>query len=162
MKNTILFEEHQRFSQWWLWLFLGALGVFALYGFYQQIILGKPFGSKPMSDWGLIVFLVFTAAFISMFYFMTLSTKITEKTIHIRFFPFVNKTIPWNDVEKAEVVRYGFVGGWGIRLGTQYGTAYNMSGNIGLAIQLKSGVKYLLGTQKEEEVSVLLNKISLD
>ena len=60
----------------------------------------------------------------------------------------------------AEIVNYGFVGGWGIRLWTKYGTVYNMRGNKGLAIALTDGNKFLIGTQKPEELTAILEKIS--
>ena len=42
------------------------------------------------------------------------------------FIPFVKKRIKWTEIKKAEVVNYGFVGGWGIRLSIEYGTVYNI------------------------------------
>ncbi|WP_282032750.1 hypothetical protein [Aequorivita sinensis] len=77
----------------------------------------------------------------------------------MRFFPFVKKKVNWKDVKSAEVVNYGFVGGWGIRLGTKYGTVYNIKGNRGLAIELLNGKKFLTGTQKETELREILAKI---
>lgn len=44
----------------------------------------------------------------------------------------------------------------GIRFGSKYGTAYNMKGNYGLAIKLKNGQKFLIGTQKVEELGQFL------
>jgi hypothetical protein len=58
-----------------------------------------------------------------------------------------------------KVLNYGFVGGWGVRLWTKYGTVYNVKGNIGLAIELKNGTKFLIGTQKEIELRSFLEKI---
>lgn len=77
----------------------------------------------------------------------------------MNFFPFANKVTPWAEIENAEVVNYGFVGGWGVRLGTRYGTVYNVKGNKGLAVQLKSGKKYLIGTQKPEELMTFLEHL---
>lgn len=153
------FKEEQKFTQWWLWLFLIALGLFSLIGLYKQIIIGEPFGSKPMSNLGLIIMSIFFFGFIAMFYFMALKTVIDEDEIQIHFFPFLKKSIKWQDVDTAEMVKYGFVGGWGIRLGTKYGIVYNIRGNKGLAIKLKSGKKYLVGTQKEHELSNFIKKI---
>ena len=75
----------------------------------------------------------------------------------MRFFPFVKKEFQWSEIQKSKVVNYGFVGGWGIRLFTKYGTVYNIRGNKGLAIELKNGKKYLIGTQKEEEMKKFIN-----
>ena len=88
-----------------------------------------------------------------------LKTKITPKSIHIHFFPLVRKKIDWEEVANAEVVDYGFVGGWGIRLFTSYGTVYNIRGRFGLALELKSGKKLLIGTQKPEALKAYITQL---
>ena len=70
----------------------------------------------------------------------------------MEFTPFVSKCIPWTNIKHAEVINYGFVGGWGIRLGGTYGTVYNIKGRKGLSIELKDGHKFIIGTQKPEEL----------
>ena len=57
-------------------------------------------------------------------------------------------------------MNYGCVGGWGIRLWTKYGTIYNIKGNKGLAVKLLSGKKFLIGTQKGNELSEIVKKIA--
>ena len=49
-------------------------------------------------------------------------------------------------------------GGWGIKYGLK-GLAYNISGNFGIQLELKSGSKILIGTQKPDEVKKLLDEI---
>jgi hypothetical protein len=83
---------------------------------------------------------------------MRLKTEIDQNEIRMSFFPFVKKRVSWSEVESAEIVNYGFVGGWGIRLWTEFGTVYNTKGNKGLAIELFNGEKFLIGTQKENEL----------
>jgi hypothetical protein len=151
----ILFTEVQRFTQWWLWLLLAGIAALPVYGIYQQLILGEKFGDKPMPDIGLIIFAILVFALIGLFGFMRLKTEIDENEIRISFFPFMKKRIAWKDVRTAEMVNYGFVGGWGIRLSNVYGTVYNTKGNKGLAIVLNNGKRICIGTQKEEELSKL-------
>ena len=55
-------------------------------------------------------------------------------------------------------MNYGFVG-YGIRLGSKYGTVYNMKGNRGLAIELNNGKKFVIGTQKEMELKNVVEKM---
>jgi hypothetical protein len=152
-----VFVEKQKFTQWWLWLLLLGLGLIPAIGVYQQLILGEPFGSKPMPDIGMVIFALFMFGFIAMFYFITLKTEIDQNEIRIHFFPFFKKQIRWQDIKNAEVIKYGFVGGWGIRLGTKYGPVYNIKGKIGLALELKTGKKLLIGTQKEDELKDFLS-----
>lgn len=154
----IQFKEEQKFTQWWLWLILIGIGVLPIFGLYKQLFLEEKFGDHPMSDFGLIIFSVFIFGLITMFWFLRLKTEIDQNQIRIHFFPFVRKKINWKEVKSAEIVNYGFVGGWGIRLWTQYGTVYNTKGNKGLAIELRNGEKFLIGTQKEAELNKIVNK----
>ncbi len=156
---NIQFKEEQKFTQWWLWILLIGIGILPIYGIYKQLILGEPYGDKPMSNVGLIILAVFIFALLAMFYFMRLKTEIDKYEIRMHFFPFVKKRINWTAIKSAEIIIYGFVGGWGIRLWTKYGTIYNVKGNIGLAIELLNGKKLLIGTQKEVELSEFLKKI---
>ncbi len=155
-----LFKETQRFTQWWLWLLLLGIGYLPIQGIYQQLILGEKFGSKPMFNVGLIVFSVFVYLLIAFFYFLQLKTKITSEEISFKFFPLASKNVKWKEVSSAKIVNYGFVGGWGVRFWTPYGTVYNTKGKIGLAIELKDGDKFLIGTQKETELKNVLKEIT--
>ncbi|GIZ07786.1 hypothetical protein [Flavobacterium sp. UMI-01] len=153
------FKEKQKFTQWWLWLIIIGLGIIPVYGLYVQLVQGEGFGDKPMSDTGLIVPTMLSIGIIVLFRVFTLTTEINSKEIRIAFFPFVNKKIAWENVKSAQVLNYGFVGGWGIRLFTKYGTVYNIKGNMGLALELNNGKKLLVGTQKMEELSEVIAKI---
>ncbi|MDA9127261.1 hypothetical protein N9J65_00210 [Flavobacteriaceae bacterium] len=147
-----VFIESQRFNQWWLWaLLLGIFGV-GCYGLIQQLILEVPFGSKPMNDTGVIGFCFFNLGMILFFRWMRLDTRINSEGLYMRFVPFKTKFHPWEEIESISVVHYGFVGGWGIRLFTPYGTVYNMRGAKGLAIRLKTGKKFLIGSQRVAEL----------
>jgi len=146
-----IFKEGQKFTQWWLWLPLLGIVMIPIIGIYKQIIIGEPFGTKPASDGELILVFLLIMSILGLFWLMKLTTIIDAQAIKINYFPFLQKTIKWEDVKSAELVNYGFVG-WGIRVGSKYGTVYNVKGNKGLAIQLKSGKKYCIGTQKEEEL----------
>ncbi|HUH25118.1 MAG TPA: hypothetical protein VLY87_00695 [Flavobacterium sp.] len=147
-----IFQENQRFNQWWVWLIILLAGGFPIIGLIQQVYLDKPFGDQPMSNTGLFLTSGFYLLFIIFFYYMQLQTKITQETIYFRFIPFVKRIINFNEIETYKVINYGFVGGWGIRLGTKYGTVYNIRGNKGLFIKLKNGKSFVIGTQKPDEL----------
>ncbi|MDF1695414.1 MAG: hypothetical protein P1U56_06265 [Saprospiraceae bacterium] len=153
------FQEEQKFDQWWLQIFLAAVGALMIYTIYKQLILGLPVGDNPISDSGLIVIAILVFLFIGGVYIMRLNTKISKSQIEFSFYPFGKKVVKWEEVQSAEVITYGFVGGWGIRLGTKYGVVYNVKGNKGLALTLVSGKKYLIGTQKSEELAAYLNRM---
>ena len=149
---NLIFKEKQKFTQWWLWVLLIGILMIPSYGIYKQIIMGEQFGDNPLPNFGLIIFFIFMLAFIVFFWMLQLTTIINDESIQMKYFPFSNKEIKWADIESAEVIDYGFVGGWGVRIGTKYGTVYNTSGKIGLALQLKNGKKLCIGTQKEKEL----------
>lgn len=154
----LTFKETQKFTQWWLWLILIAIGISPLIGIYTQLIKKEPLGDAPLSDVGLILYSIFIFATIGVFLRLTLKTEINSKGIQMNYIPFVKKEIDWKDIKTAEVVNYGFVGGWGIRWNTAYGTVYNTRGNKGVAIALKNGKKIGIGTQKEEEMQEVIEK----
>ena len=155
-----LFKEEQKFTQWWIWVLLIGVALIPIYGIKQQIIDGEPFGNKPMSDVGLVISILVSLALLAMFWFFKLTTIITKNNIIMKWFPFANKTIEWKDIESAKVVNYGFVGGWGVRYSLKYGMVYNIAGNKGLAIKPKNGKKYLIGTQKREEMELVVKGIN--
>ncbi|MGB5368800.1 MAG: hypothetical protein WBN18_00065 [Flavobacteriaceae bacterium] len=151
MKKSVLFEERQKFGNIFLWVLTVFVMAVPLFGIIQQIFLKTPFGNNPMSDVGLIVFALGMLAFCIFFWSMTLITKIDAKAISVRYVPFFNKQFKWEDIDKAEIIKYRFVG-FGIRLSFKYGTVYNIKGNQGMALHLKDGKKYLIGTQKPGEL----------
>jgi len=152
------FKEVQKFNQLWLWLLFLALFLGAGYIIYRQLILEIPIGDQPASNTELILIAVSLCLLCLLFVVMKLETEISSEGIRMRFIPFVQKRVKWDQVEKAEVLNYGFVGGWGIRVWTRYGTVYNTKGRMGLAIRLKSGKKFLIGTQKPEELKVVVHQ----
>lgn len=153
------FKEEQKFNQWWLWLILIPMGVLPLIGIYKQLILGEKLGDNPMSDINLLIFSIIMFSLVGLFLITKLKTSIDKNGINMYFFPFIKKSVDWQQIKNVKVVNYGFVGGWGIRLWTKYGTVYNVKGDKGLEIVLKSGKKFLIGTQKETELSTIIEKM---
>jgi len=82
-----------------------------------------------MSDTGLVFFIIFVFGLIALFLLTKLKTEINENEVKFNFVPFYKKSIKWNEIENAEVINYGFVG-WGIKIGTKYGTVYNTKEKI--------------------------------
>lgn len=159
--SNYAFKEIQRFDQWWIWTILALVTLIPVYGIYQQIILGIPFGDHPASDMGLLIILIGVLMLDVLFFTMKLSTHINAEHIEMRYFPLVKKRVKWTEVAHADVVDYGFVG-YGIRLFTRYGTVYNVKGRKGLAIELKNGKKFLIGTQRAHDLIQLLSSRQLE
>ncbi len=154
------FKEEQRFTQWWIWAILIPIGALPAIGIYQQFILKQPFGDKPMTDTGFLFFSVFIYGLIGLFLSFKLKTTVDKTGIHVHFYPILKRSVSWVDIKSIAVLNYGFVSGWGIRYWTRYGTVYNIKGKMGLAIELKNGVKFLIGTQKHEELDTVVRFFS--
>lgn len=68
-------------------------------------------------------------------------------TLAVRLFPFPGRRIPYTDITSVEVVHYRPVrdyGGWGIRW-SRTGTAFTVSGNIAVRVELQNGKHVLIG-----------------
>lgn len=156
----VLFQERQFFRQWFVWLPLLATDVFFIWGLVQQLVMGEPWGDNPMSDLGLVLTSLMVFALTGLFMAMHLSTEITKEGVHILFFPLTRRFIAWDEVEQASVAEYNPLleyGGWGLRWGRN-GRAYNVSGRTGLELLLKNGKKVMIGTQRGEELPLILHK----
>jgi len=144
----MVFNETQKFGGWVIWLLRGCFALMTLLAIYLYL-----------TDMTLIALIILLSSlpFLAL-EFMRLKTEIDSKTIHINFVPLKKTNIEWSDVQAAELIDYGFVGGWGIRIGTKYGTVYNTQGSEGLFLTLNDGKKIVIGTQRKDELRNLLNK----
>ena len=139
-------------------ILLTLFGLF-VYAAIQQIIVGKPFGAKPAPDSILVITAIFILTLLILLYQSMLETLITDKDVFFKWAPIMKtpNKFNWSDIDKVEIINYGFVG-YGWRL-IPYGTVHNVSGDIGLRLNLKSGRKVILGTQKPEELAQFLRQI---
>ena len=122
MKNiNVSFKEEQRIDQWWLKaILLGTVAVLAYSVFItREDIANHDSITLGLTLWGTVIV---TLAILGTVWFWKLTTKIDNYSITIKC-PFVSKKVNWDEIEKLEAIDYGFIGGWGIRIGTKYGTA---------------------------------------
>src|SRR3989338_1458457 len=133
MDSPVLFSEKQRFKQWWFWLILFAVNAIFLIGVVQQVILGKQFGDKPMSDTGLCIVAGIFLAITLILSFSQLHTIITREGIVVRLIPFHFgfKRYTWDQFSKVYVREYSPLteyGGWGLRYSILgYGKKYRFT-----------------------------------
>ena len=149
-----IFEEKQKFTQWWFWTIILGLPILM-----SIFILSEHFGDHPMPINEVAFVLFLSWAYVLLFWILSLRTKIDSNKIVIQFFPLRKKRIGWDEVDSAEVLNYGNVGGYGIRMLTKYGTVYNIDGQMGLFLQLKNGKKICIGTQRAEELRGFINTL---
>ena len=145
------YYEIQQFRQIWVWLILLLVEFALLFTILSAMI-------------NLLVSIIIISigfGFIWLFYRMKLITTINEDGINIIFAPFTNFIIPFNKIKKYQIRQYRPIieyGGWGIRY-SKYGKAYNVSGKIGLQIELSNGKRLLIGTQNPDTLLQTLNEI---
>ena len=146
-KEELIFQEVQPFSRQPVFWIAGVSMLFFLWILYQQDLL---------FDW-VAIFYVFTVLVFFVFLFIArLETRISKQRVKVRMFPFQRKwrEYDWSEVTTAEVIQYSPIrdyGGWGIRHGGR-GTAYNVSGKMGLQLTMKNGKQYMIGTQLPDEI----------
>ncbi|WP_010519983.1 hypothetical protein [Croceivirga radicis] len=158
---AVKFKEQQQFTQWWLWVLLIGIGLRIGYGVYQQLVLETNFGNNPMSNNGLVIFAVLYALLLFFFYRLKLTVTISNTYLTIHFFPLIKRVISISEIQEAKAKKYSFVGGWGIRYWTKYGTVYNVKGNKGVALKLKNGDRYLIGSQRAKELEYQLLQLGI-
>ena len=154
-----VFKETQRFTQTWLLLLIAVSLIVPI------AILVKAYIDGQMSLESLLWIGLMILASSAIIFIFKLTTRIDEKGIHYKFSPihFSLKTIRWNSIIKAYVRTYdpiGEYGGWGLKGGWLWnkskGTAINISGVIGIQLELNDGTKLLIGTQKKEQAIQVL------
>lgn len=151
-----VFKEEQRFTQLWLIVLIAVSLIVPIAILIQEYIKEK----SSLSTTSLIISLSLIIGSGLLIFAFKLTTRIDEKGIHYQFFPFhfKLKLIPWDDISKAYVRTYdpiGEYGGWGLKGGALWnskkGKAINVSGDVGIQLELKNSKKLLIGTQKKED-----------
>ena len=173
MKNFLtqeppLFEEVQRFNQFWLRLLLAPIVIGALYlivaGTYTQLIRGIPFGDKPVPDGALVainVFILLLGVALPLGLMnVKLKIRLDRQALIANFWPLTSRTIPLAKIKSWEARDYRPIrdyGGWGVRYSlTQGHWIYNVQGHRGVLLQLADGKQFMLGSQRADELAQAL------
>lgn len=159
MKQQILFQESQRFSQWWIWtIMIGATVLFI-------VRMASP-DSGGLGHGSTVTIIISSVALVSAIVilgFSKLETEIRTDGIYVRFIPFHRtvKKYAWSDLEMVEVRKYSPIaeyGGWGLR-GVGKNRAFNISGSTGIQLVTKKGAKLLIGTQRPEDAQAVIQNL---
>jgi len=137
------------------------------YGLYKQLLIGQPWGERPMSDTTLIavasaVFVV-DALLVGLFASARLVTLVRADGLDVRFAPIHRRflRIDLGNVDDVAAVTYAPIrdyGGWGIRFGRE-GKAYNVWGNRGVRLTFSDGRKLLIGSQRADELVTAIERV---
>ena len=164
MEDDVLFSETQRFKQWWLWALLIGINGMLIFGIVKQVFLGQQFGTKPASNAELMVIFGVQFFLTALFLSFKLDTRIKNDGIYFRFYPFHSsyRYQSFDALKKCYVRKYSPIleyGGWGLRFGSMRERAFNVSGNMGLQLQLHDNKKILIGTKRPEQITTVLKEI---
>lgn len=171
--SRILFSEKQKFTQVWLILIIGAtnliVAVIMVSSIYSQFIVGEPWGNKPMSDTGLIIFwgcLLLGMILVNIIIFgAKLEIEVKDNSVYYKYFPFVWnwKYIHKDNINSYEMKRLNALkdfGGYGYRKNFfKNSTGLIVKGQYGLELTLHDGHTWLIGTQKPEALKKAMSEI---
>lgn len=168
METTMtVFNEVQRQTQKWIYFLILIILLVFLFGIVQQLIFGKPFGNQPAKNWVLVIIGLIPLGLLIFVRLNILHTEISERGISYQYKPYhgSERTIAWDEIDKCYVRVYSPMkefGGWGLRISLKDGgRALNVAGRYGIQLEMKSGEKLLLGTQKPEEASHVLDNLNV-
>jgi Na+/melibiose symporter-like transporter len=120
--------------------------------------------SANESDWiGMLILSIVIVSIVPLLLLASVHLRIEKEGIYIRYFPFHFKPLffNWSEIDHFELRKYNPLseyGGWGLK-GSKNNRAYNVSGDMGLQITLKSGRKLLVGTANPKKMEVALLEI---
>ncbi len=177
-QNIYYFKEVQLFANSpvkWIYPLIFLLSVGPLvYGLYQQLVVGIPWGNHPGSNEELVMIFAFVFVFIVLlglaFFKSRLEVTIDSEGIHYRFPVFVRK---WRILKKDQIIRYEVrkyapfleYGGYGPKTRRhgyrriKNGIAYNVSGKTGLQLYFANGKKMLIGTQRPAAIERAMRRL---
>ncbi len=162
--DEVLFSEVQSIRQvWWIWPVVLFIAGLTWYAFFQQILLGKPYGRNPASDtviW--IRWLLLGIGLPWLLYSIKLTVQVKSDQIYIRYFPFFSRSIYFNELVRYEVSQYRPFWeylGWGIRWAPGRGWAYTLGGNQGVQLELSNGQRLLVGSQQPETLVQMIEQV---
>jgi hypothetical protein len=161
LRENVYYREVQRFRQKWLWAIVIAIDTLLVatfsYDFCQRIVLGKTV-SEPVSTaeaWIIwILFGIILPLLLTSLSLTKLVVEVKEQGLSIRFFPFVHRRIPYQDITSYEACQFSPIwdfGGWGIRW-IPGGWAYTVSGNRGVKLRLTGNKHLIIGSQHSEKL----------
>ncbi len=157
----VYFKEKQRYSNKWVLVILGIVCLLTIFG-------GVKFLLKSPADYFQAIFLLVTALALGVLIWwltrLKMKVVISEKNIKFKMSPIHLKkqVVPWEDVEKYEVVKTSEAAQWsGGNITFNDEKKYSMTGRNGLAFKTKNGEYYFIGCKDVEALRSALAQINL-
>lgn len=159
-----MFQETQRFDQWWLRLLFLGLNVLFAFGTWQRMP-GTGHESNDLPPVAVVVLWLVVAALTLAFFRTRLYTRVDATGVHVRFAPWQRKGqhIPWAEIQGYRVRRYRplvDLGGWGWRRSLNGRLeGYTTRGDQALELDLGQRRSLLIGTRRPEELAAVLQAL---
>ena len=146
------FHEVQPIRQWWITVLLLIPCGLTLPGLYQQLILGRPWGTRPLPNVPFILIEAALIGFVVWLHLVRLETEVRNAELVIRYrglWPV--RRIPLSEIVQARAITYrplADYGGFGVRRGWDGSMVYSAWGDRGVEILLKSGKRIIVGSRR--------------
>ena len=155
MARRYHYQESSTFA-WWVHLIIWFCALACIVPVLSPILTG---GERPLRDVAPMVAIGLSIPTLLYLLFGSLRTRVTTEAVEISwgFSGIIRKKVPFSEIEGMEPVTYSPIrefGGWGIRFGFQgQGKAYNVSGNLGVQLEMSDGERLLVGSQRPQELA---------
>ena len=132
------------------------VGYFIIVAMAAVMVLIGIILAKGGINWIAIGVLIIIA--IALVEFSSMTVTIREEELEVRFGPGpIRKRFKLHEIASCQVVKNPWYYGWGIRL-TPQGLLFRVSGLYAVKINLKTGKKYLIGTDVPAELEEVIQK----
>lgn len=150
-----VFEERQRFNQWWLYAIFLVILVAIFTGIFRDTD-----GFSNFDNPVLVLVLLAGVIPMALILYMQLETRIDGEGIKVMFVPFgfSKRFFSWKEMEKCYVRKYNPLveyGGWGMK-GIGNKKAYNVAGNLGIQIVTRENKTFLVGTRNPDAARAVI------
>lgn len=165
------FQERQTFTQWWLWLIVGAstlsINSMLIYGVVHQLVMGIPWGNEPLSDEGLLVLAVVVMTVSTgvtlLFFNSVLEVRVDSRAVEYRYAPLIRN---WRRIEGPAISTFRhrryFLPGYGVKRDFDGTRVFTVKGHDGIELTVDGGNRFLIGTQQPAEFLTALKKLKDD
>ncbi|OOG73308.1 hypothetical protein [Algoriphagus sp. A40] len=149
-----IFKEEQTYKGTWVMYLVLMLEIPTLV--IVSVVILSSESDKQEGTLALLAIFVIMTLIMGLLFNIKLETRIDEKGVHYKYFPFIKwRLIEKSQIREAQVKTFDPLsdhGGWGIK-GNRTTKAYTVMGDSGLFINLGEKKKVLIGTQKPKELS---------
>lgn len=154
------YRETQRVTQVWIWAIVLLIAGLAWWGFVQQVLLGRPFGTNPAPTQVMVALWIACGLLLPLILIVArLRVEVNGKTLRLSYFPIWSRTIAIRDIQACSPRTYRPMReymGWGIRIWTR-GRAWTVKGNRGVQLELSDGLPLLIGSDTPEKLAEAIN-----